>query len=96
MGSTAKRAGLKGYEEVGEGVDVFLGPSSIAKVLEVACFGVCHLHPGEVNVLNDVLEALTAEMEHRETRSPTLERPYVSLASVRWLFRVSRHPSRVK
>ena len=54
VGSTVKRAGLEGYEEVGEGVDVFLGPSSIAEVLEVACFGVRHLRPGEVNVLNDV------------------------------------------
>ena len=54
MGTTVKGAGFKGYEKMGKGINMFLGPSSIAEVLKVACFCICHLGPGEVYVLYSI------------------------------------------
>ena len=54
MGTTAKGAGFEGYEKMGKGVDMFLGPSSIAEVLKLACFCIRHLGPGEVYVLYSI------------------------------------------
>ena len=51
VGSSTKGTGFEGYEKMGESIDMFLGPSSIAEVLKVACFHIRHLGPGKVYVL---------------------------------------------
>lgn len=55
VGSRPIAAGFNTYENMGQGLDMFLGPTGFGYVVDVACFCICHLIPREVSILYNIL-----------------------------------------